>query len=137
MARGTARKKRAEVVEALRGRIRDHHRRLVKIHLELVTALEQAIADVDTAVGKNLVPIQDSARLLTTMPGISEVTADVNVAEIGVDMTRIPSSAHLLSWATFCPRNDESAGASLHACAQRCHLAKDGARHCRLGGRAG
>jgi transposase len=110
MARGTARKKRAELVEALRGRIRDHHRRLLRIHLDLVTALEQAVADVDTAVGKNLAPIQDSARLLTTMPGVSEVTAHVIVAEIGVDMARFPSPAHLLSWATFCPRNDESAG---------------------------
>lgn len=110
LARGTARKKRAELVEALHGRIRDHHRRLLRIHLELVGALEQAVADVDAAVGKNLAPIQDSARLLTTMPGVSEVTAHVIVAEIGVDMARFPSQAHLLSWATFCPRNDESAG---------------------------
>jgi hypothetical protein len=32
------------------------------------------------------------------------------VAEIGVDMTRFPDSAHLISWAGLCPRNDESAG---------------------------
>src|SRR5256885_9532479 len=77
LARGTARKKRAELVEALHGRIRDHHRRLLKVHLELVVALEQALAEVDAAVGKNLAPIQESARLLMTMPGISEVTAHV------------------------------------------------------------
>lgn len=82
----------------------------MKIHLDLVDALEQAVADVDAAVGKNLAPIQESARLLTRMPGVSEVTAHVIVAEIGVDMARFPSQAHLLSWATFCPRNDESAG---------------------------
>jgi len=110
LARGTARKKRAELVEALHGRIRDHHRRLLKVHLQLVSALEQALADIDAAVGKNLAPIKDSARLLTTMPGVSEVTAHVIVAEIGVDMARFPSDAHLVSWATVCPRNDESAG---------------------------
>ncbi len=42
--------------------------------------------------------------------GISDVTAHVMVAEIGVDMTRFPSSGHLVSWAGLCPRNDESAG---------------------------
>ena len=44
------------------------------------------------------------------MPGVSELTAHVIVAEIGVDMTRFPTDAHLSSWAGFCPRNDESAG---------------------------
>jgi transposase len=110
LARGTARKKRSELIEALHGRIRAHHRGLLKVHLELVAALEQALTDIDDAVGKNLAPIQQSARLLTTMPGVSEVTAHVVVAEIGVDMARFPTAAQLLSWATFCPRNDESAG---------------------------
>ncbi len=44
------------------------------------------------------------------MPGISDRVAQVVVAEIGVDMTRFPSSAHLISWAGLCPKNDESAG---------------------------
>jgi transposase len=57
-----------------------------------------------------LASIHQSADLLTSMPGISDVTAHVIVAEIGVDMTRFASDAHLRSWAGFCPRNDESAG---------------------------
>jgi transposase len=110
LAQGTARKKRAELVEALHGRIRPHHRGLLKVHLELVSALEQALADIDATVGKALASIHESARLLSTMPGISDVTAHVIVAEIGVDMTRFASDAHLRSWAGLCPRNDESAG---------------------------
>jgi transposase len=110
LAQGTARKKRTELVEALRGRIRDHHRRLLKVHLELVAALEQALADIDATVGKILAPIHSSARLLTTMPGVSDLTAQVMVAEIGVDMTRFPTAAHLISWSGLCPRSDESAG---------------------------
>ncbi|MBI2570142.1 MAG: IS110 family transposase, partial [Candidatus Schekmanbacteria bacterium] len=43
-------------------------------------------------------------------PGISDVTAQVIVSEIGLDMTRFPSAAHLISWAELCPRTDESAG---------------------------
>lgn len=110
LARGHARKKRAELVEALRGRIRPHHQGLLRVHLNLIEALHQALADIDTRVGKTLAPIKHSARLLTSLPGVSDLTAQVMVAEIGVDMVRFPSAAHLISWAGLCPRNDESAG---------------------------
>jgi transposase len=110
LARGNARKKRAELIQALHGRISAHHRRLLKLHLGLIDSLQQALATVDADVGKILAPIQECARLLTTMPGVSELTAHVLVAEIGVDMARFPTAGHLLSWATMCPRNDESAG---------------------------
>lgn len=110
LAQGNARKKRTELIEALHGRIRAHHRGLLKLHLQLVSALEKAIEELDASVGKALALIHQSARLLTTMPGVSEVTAHVIVAEIGVDMTRFATEAHLRSWAGMCPRNDQSAG---------------------------
>ena len=110
LAEGNARKKRAELIEALHGRIREHHRGLLKVHLELIAALEQALADIDATVGKTLAPIRDSARLLTTLPGVSDLTAQVMVAEIGVDMSRFPTASHLISWTGLCPRSDESAG---------------------------
>lgn len=110
LAVGQARKKRKELIEALHGRVRDHHRRLLKVHLELVTALNHAVAELDATMGKALASIQESARLLTTMNGVSDVTAHVIVAEIGIDMSRFATDAHLRSWAGFCPRNDESAG---------------------------
>ena len=110
LAQGTARKKRAELIEALRGRITPHHRALLKLHLDVVGALEAALHAVDVALGKALVPLQARAQLLTTMPGVSDLVAQVVVAEIGVDMSRFPSAAHLVSWAGLCPRNDESAG---------------------------
>lgn len=110
LARGTARRKHAELLEALRGRVTSHHRAMLKLHLDVIGALEHALDEVDAAVGKSLAPIQQRARLLTTMPGISDLVAQVIVAEIGVDMTRFPTAGHLISWAGLCPRNDESAG---------------------------
>ena len=110
LAQGSARKKRVELVEALRGRIRPHHQELLRIHLKLIEALYQALADVDVRVGKTLAPIKQSARLLTSLPGVSDLTAQVMVAEIGVDMARFPTASHLISWTGLCPRNDESAG---------------------------
>lgn len=108
LAQGTARKKRAALVEALRGLITPHHRSMIRLHLQLIEALEQALAEVDATVGKALAPIRSSAALLTTMPGVSDIVANVIVAEIGVDMQRFPSPQHLISWAGLCPRNDES-----------------------------
>ena len=110
LAQGTARKKRTELIEALRGRATAHHRAMLKLHLDVVAALETALREVDTALGKALAPIQARADLLTTMPGVSTIVAQVVVAEIGVDMARFPTAAHLVSWAGLCPRNDESAG---------------------------
>jgi transposase len=110
LAQGHARKKRAELIEALHGRVRDHHRGLLRVHLDLINALQHGLAELDATVGKTLASIHQSAQLLTTMPGISDVSAHVIVAEIGVDMTRFASDSHLRSWAGFCPRNDESAG---------------------------
>jgi transposase len=110
LARGTARKKRADLVEALRGYATPHHRAMLKLHLDVIAALESALADVDAAVGKSLAPISYTAELLKTMPGVSDITAHVIVAEIGADMSRFPTAGHLVSWAGLCPRNDESAG---------------------------
>lgn len=110
LAVGTARKKKAELVEALRGRITDHHRILLKLHIELIEALEEALRKVDAVAGKALEPIEARAKVLTTMPGVSDIVARVIVAEIGIDMSRFPTSGHLVSWAGLCPRSDESAG---------------------------
>ncbi|CAN7756491.1 IS110 family transposase [Cupriavidus necator] len=81
-----------------------------ELHLDIIGALEHTLAELDAVVGKALAPIQQRARLLTTIPGVSDLTARVLLAEIGVDMTRFPDAGHLVSWAGLCPRNDESAG---------------------------
>jgi hypothetical protein len=47
---------------------------------------------------------------LKTIPGISELGACTILAEIGRDISRFRTDAHLMSWAGLCPRNDESAG---------------------------
>jgi transposase len=47
---------------------------------------------------------------LDGIPGINRRTAEVIIAEVGVDMSAFPSAAHLASWAAFCPGNNESAG---------------------------
>jgi transposase len=101
---------RAKLVEALRGRVTDHHRFLLKLHVSQVDALRSALAAVDEQLGKALGEATAMADLLTTMPGVGDLVAQVIIGEIGTDMGRFPSAAHLVSWAGLCPRSDESAG---------------------------
>jgi len=101
---------RAELLEALRGQVSAHHRFMLKLHLDHIAALEQAIAAIEQEVDLGLEPFRQAAQRLSTMPGLSAVSAQVVVAEIGIDMARFVTPAHLLSWACLCPRNDESAG---------------------------
>jgi transposase len=101
---------RAELVEALHGRVTAHHRFLMQLHLTQIDALDAAVAVVEARIREALVPFRAAVSLLTTMPGVSETAAAVILAEIGEDMSRFPSAGHLLSWAGLCPRLEERAG---------------------------
>lgn len=105
-----AKASRTELLEALRGKVTAHHRFMLRLHLGHVDALDAAIAAIEKEVGLGLQPFRQAARLLSTMPGISDISSHVIVSEIGIDMSRFETPGHLLSWACMCPRNDESAG---------------------------
>lgn len=96
--------------EALRGRVTKHHRFLLQLHLKQIDALDAAIAGIDQEIDATVEPFRTAITLLMSIPGISDLSARVIVAEIGQDMSRFPSQGHLLSWAGLCPKNDESAG---------------------------
>lgn len=95
---------------ALRGRVTPHHRFLLRLHLRQIDALDASMAEIDTEVEAHLAPFRTAIRLLTSIPGISDLGAQVIVSEIGTDMDRFPTAGHLVSWSGLCPRNDESAG---------------------------
>jgi transposase len=99
-----------QLAQALQGYIREHHRKLLGLHLGLIDTLDEAIASIEKEVGTQLDPFRQAAELLKTIPGVGDTTAQVMLAELGPDMSRFPSPAHLRSWACLCPRSDESAG---------------------------
>lgn len=101
---------RATLVEALRGRLSAHHRFLLRQHLQLVDDLDRAISQFDSEIERVIQPFRHVVQRLTGIPGVSATAAHVLVAEIGADMSRFPTAAHLLSWAGLCPKLDESAG---------------------------
>ncbi len=100
----------ADLEAALRGRVTAHHRFLLRLHLVHFDALQAAIASIDQQVDSNVEPFRAAIELLITIPGVSRLSAEVIVAEIGLDMSRFATDAQLISWAGLCPRNDESAG---------------------------
>ena len=107
---GRVKASRTELAAALRGKVSAHHRFLLKLHLGQVDALAAAIAQIDTEVGERLAPFREAQARVVKVPGIQTVAAAAILSEIGMDMTRFPTAGHLVSWATLCPRNDESAG---------------------------
>jgi len=99
-----------KIKAALTGRVTDRHRFLLRLHLQQIDALTTALADIDAEVERGLDPFRQAVSLLRSIPGVSDLAAQVIVSEIGIDMSRFPTAGHLISWAGLCPRNDESAG---------------------------
>jgi len=96
--------------EALRGRVTKSHRFLLRLHLGQVDAIDAAIAEIDREVEAGIAPFRTAVEQVSAVPGIKSLAAQTILSEIGIDMSRFPSSAHLISWACICPRSDESAG---------------------------
>jgi transposase len=99
-----------ELTEALRGRVTAHHCFLLKQHLAMVEHLEKTVEQFEAQIEAALAPFRDAVERLVTIPGVSKTAAHVIVAEIGVDMSRFATAAHLVSWAGLCPGLNESAG---------------------------
>jgi transposase len=110
LARARLRSKIPQLKGAMHGRVTDHHRFLLRTLLNQIDSLEAMIAQYDDQIGLVMVPFAEAARRLRTTPGIGQASAEIIVAEIGTDMSRFPSAAHLCSWAGLCPGNDLSAG---------------------------
>ena len=110
LARGRLRKKIPQLVSALEGVLSDTQRWLLGEELAEITRLEQAIGRLDVKVEELCRPFGPLLVKLREIPGISQRVAEVIVAEIGIDMSRFPTAAHLASWAGICPGNRQSAG---------------------------
>lgn len=131
LARGSMRSKRAALVEALTGRFDAHHAELARILLDQIDRLDVEIVKLTERIGALLdeidpprppqtpdgdgdAPVLNARQRLAEIPGINTESAQLIIAEIGLDMTRFPTAAHLVSWAKLCPRTIQS-GTSLSA----------------------
>ncbi|MFF3878138.1 IS110 family transposase [Streptomyces sp. NPDC001978] len=110
MALASMRAKRQILAQALTGRFTDHHAFLARTMLDRIDAVTATETRLSEEIARQLTPFRRQIELLTTIPGVSTRSAEMILAEIGADMARFPSAAHLASWAGMCPGNHESAG---------------------------
>jgi len=110
LAKRRLRSKIPALTEALTGRFTDHHAFLARVHLDLIDRHTTAIEEITARIEVVIEPFQGFRELISTIPGIGPINADVIVAETGADMTRFPTAGHLASWAGTTPGCNESAG---------------------------
>jgi transposase len=110
LAKGKLRTKLPALQEALHGRFSAHHALLVREILAKLDFMEEAIGRLSQEVNRVIAPFASQVELLDTIPGVDQRTAEMLIAEVGVDMSRFGSAARLASWAGMCPGQYESAG---------------------------
>jgi transposase len=110
LACGRLREKLPQLEQALAGQFGAHHRFLIAQQLAHIDFLDASLERVSAETGDRLRPFESAVERLQPIPDVGRRTAEVLVAEIGVELARFPSASHLASWAGPCPGNDESAG---------------------------
>ena len=136
LARGRMKVKHAALVQALTGRFGDHHGELARMLLDsydaltaqigtLTSRIEELIAAIPEARGVDAggttgpgagespdAAVRSAIARLDEIPGVGRHTAQVILAETGLDMARFPTAAHLASWAKLSPRTIQSGARS-------------------------
>lgn len=113
LSKGRLRDKREQLVKALEGQVKAHHRFVLTELLCQIDSLDETIARFDEQIEDYCRPFEEVVELLDTIPGVARQTAEIIVSEIGVDMSRFESANHLAAWAGLAPGNNESAGKRL------------------------
>jgi transposase len=109
LARRRLRAKIPQLQLALRGRVTDHHRFLLRLLMDELEHLEGLIARLTARITEVMaVPFAEAVQCLATIPGIDEWAAQNILAEIGTDMNQFPSAGHLASWTGLCSGNRQS-----------------------------
>jgi transposase len=112
LAKGRMRPKIAELEQALNGRVADHHRLMLSLHLEHIDDLNSKIERLQQVIDKHIAQFNQKREVerLDGIPGVGPRVAQVIIAELGTDMSRFATSGHAASWAGLAPGKNESAG---------------------------
>jgi transposase len=110
LARTAMRAKIPRLEQAFVGRFTSHHAFLLATMLARIDEASADIAAVESRIEELITPFADAVARLDEITGVGVAAAHVMIAEIGVDMSRFPTAAHLCSWARSAPGVKESAG---------------------------
>lgn len=106
---GHLKKKRAELLEACEGNLTPLQRKLVRAILDHIDDMTKRIKEISDIIDEHMKEYEDAVNRLDEIPGISKQSAQVILAEIGLDMSRFPTAGHLARWIGIAPGNNESA----------------------------
>ena len=110
LARGSLQAHRDRLEPALESRMGEHQRFMLASLLRQLDFLEVEVEAIDRKVAEQLADEDELIERLDAIPGVGRRVAEEVLAEIGTDMSRFASSAHLASWTRICPGNHESGG---------------------------
>lgn len=110
LIKGNTKRSASEISFAINGLLTPDQCRLLTHHLRHLDSLNELINDLMQDTINLVEPYKAYVKLLTSIPGISDVSALGLLAEIGVDMSTFKTAEHLTSWAGLSPRSCESAG---------------------------
>jgi len=107
---GKTKASKSEIIKALDGNLREHHRFMMKAIQQSIDAKERLIKELDLQIDMMVEKYSVEIELLTTIDGVGRDSAIAIISEIGVDMSRFPNEHHLSSLGGMSPGNNESAG---------------------------
>lgn len=99
-----------DIAEAINGRLRLHHRDMLRYHWEHMIYLEEIQKNLEDQIEQCLEPYQREIELLDTIPGVNKDAAAVFISELGADMSVFKTQKRVASWVGVSPGNNESAG---------------------------
>ena len=111
---GRIRPKLDQIVASIEGITTPLQRKLLAQIIDHIDDLNRRIGELDKLVQEYMAEYEAAIEAIDEIPGIARRSAKVILAEIGLDMGRFPSAAHLCSWAGVCPGNYQSAGRRKH-----------------------
>jgi transposase len=100
----------SELLKAMEGVFSNIQKHLVRAILDHIDDITKRIKDLDDIINNHMDKYEDAIKKVDALPGIAQRSAEVILSEIGIDMSRFPSEAHISSWSGLCPGNNESAG---------------------------
>lgn len=99
-----------DVVKAMNGIITPFQKIIIKEVIEHIDEISKRIINMDKLIDEYMVEYEENKKKIKKIPGIGKRSSEIILAEIGQDMSRFPTAAHISSWAGICPGNNESAG---------------------------
>ena len=103
-----------DITLAVEGLTTPLQRALLRQILDHIDDLNRRVEVLDGMVEQYMEEYSQALDAIDEIPGIARRSAQVILAEIGLDMSRFPSAAHLCSWAGVAPGNHQSAGKRKH-----------------------